>query len=146
MNLEVLVLDQGRLVSDVRQSVPYYDWVIIDGPPGISSTGADAVRTADLVLIPAKASPFDVWAAPDIVEAVKARQQTSGSTPAAAFVITLYRPRTMLRRQIQTAREEYGLLALESRTAERVSYPQMVIERKSVLDGRDVPPRLRSSL
>ena len=30
-----------------------YDWVIIDGPPGITKTSADAVRVADVVLIPA---------------------------------------------------------------------------------------------
>ena len=32
--------------------------------------------------------------------------------------------------------EEYGLPALESRTTERVSHPQMAIEGQSVLDGR----------
>ena len=137
LNLEVRGADQGRLLQDARRLAAEYCWVIIDGPAGISRTNADAVRAADLVLIPAKPSPFDVWAASDIVAAVKARQESSNGLPRAAFVITMSRPRTLLGRQIEAALEEYGLPALDSRTTERVSYPRMVIEGQSVLDGRD---------
>ena len=49
------------------------------------------------MLIPAKASAFDVWAATDIVTAVKARQQSSNGIPRAAFVITMAKPRTIAR-------------------------------------------------
>ena len=137
MGLDVQGAEQGRLIQNVRLLAPKYDWVIIDGPPGISRTSADAVRAADLVLIPAKASPFDVWAASDIVEAVKARQETTGGVPAAAFVITMTKPRTLLGRQISDALEEYGLPALEARTTERVAYPMTAINGRSVLDSGD---------
>ena len=91
--------------------------------------------------LPAKPSPYDVWAASDIVEAVKARQATSHGVPKAAFIITMSRPRTLLGRQIEAALEEYGFPALGSRTTERVAYPQMAIEGGSVLDGRDSTAR-----
>ena len=81
-------------MQNMRSLTSAYDWVIIDGPPGITKISADAVRVADLVLIPAKASPFDVWAASDIVAAVQARQKTTQGMPKAAFVITMTRPRT----------------------------------------------------
>ena len=70
--------------------------MIIDGPAGISRITADAVRAADLVLIPAKPSPFDVWAASTIVDAVKARRATSHGLPEAAFVIAMAKTRTLL--------------------------------------------------
>ena len=140
-NLAVKGVKPGRLVQDVRGLAPDYGWVIIDGPPGITKTSADAVRAADLVLIPAKASPFDVWAASDIVAAVQARQKTTKGAPKAAFVITMTRPRTRLGRQIDTALAEYGLPALQARTTERVSYPQAAIEGKSVLEGKDQTAR-----
>ena len=54
------------LVDQVRRLSSRYDWVILDGPPGISNVSADAVRVADVVLIPAKASAFDVWAATEL--------------------------------------------------------------------------------
>ena len=129
--------DAGRLLQEVRRLASEYNWVIIDGPAGTSRVSAEAVRAADLVLIPAKPSPYDVWAASDIVDAVKARRGTSGGGPKAAFVITMSRPRTLLGRQIETALEEYGFPALNARITERVAYPQMAIEGGSVLDGRD---------
>ena len=73
--------------------------MIIDGPPGISNISADAVRVADVVLIPVKASAFDVWAATDIVEAVKVRRQASNGTPKAAFVITMIAAAGIMRQQ-----------------------------------------------
>ena len=141
LNLDVAPGDPNHLIEKVRSLMPDYRWVIIDGPPGITKTSADAVRAADVVLIPAKASPFDVWAASDIVDAVKARQKTTNGVPKAAFVITMSRPRTRLSRQIDGALAEYDLPALQARTTERVSYPQAAIEGSSVLEGRDQTAR-----
>ena len=89
------------------------------------------------MLIPSKPSPFDVWAAADIVEAVKARQEATDGIPKACFVITMSRPRTRLVAQVDTALAEYGIPVLQARTTERVAYPMTAIEGKSVLDSRD---------
>ena len=137
MNLDALGVEPSHLLRDIRRLAPNYGWIIIDGPPGIGRISADAVRAADIVLIPSKPSPFDVWASADIVEAVKARQETTGGTPKAFFVITMSRPRTRLVAQVDTALAEYGIPVLQARTTERVAYPMTAIEGKSVLDGRD---------
>ena len=137
MNLYASELPSGDLPREVRGLARRYDWIIIDGPPGIGRISAEAVRVADIVLIPSKPSPFDVWACADIVDAVKARQRTTGGLPRAAFVITMARPRTLLVGQVETALAEYGIPALSARTTERVAYPTTAIEGKSVLDGRD---------
>ena len=135
--LSVLGVGHDSLVDQVRKLSGRYDWVILDGPPGISNTSADAVRVADVVLIPAKASAFDVWAATDIVAAVKARQQSSKGIPKAAFVITMAKPRTLLGRQIDGALAELGLPVLNSRTSDRVAYTHAGNEGTSVLEGPD---------
>ena len=137
MNLDARELPPGNLSRELRNLSQIYDWIIIDGPPGIGRISAEAVRVADVVLIPSKPSPFDVWACADIVEAVKARQQTTGGIPKALFVITMARPRTRLVGQVDAALAEYGLSALSTRTTERVAYPMSAIEGKSVLDSRD---------
>ena len=137
MNLDALGVEPSHLLRDIRRLSPNYGWIIIDGPPGIGRINADAVRAADIVLIPSKPSPFDVWAAADIVEAVKARQEATGGTPKAFFVITMSRPRTRLVAQVDTALAEYGIPVLQARTTERVAYPMSAIEGKSVLDSRD---------
>ena len=137
LSLEVRGVEPGQLLQDVRLLGPRYHWVIIDGPPGITRTNADAVRAADLVLIPVKPGPFDVWAVSDIVAAVKARQETAAGLPKAAFVITMSKTRSRLSQQIEAALDEYGLPVLQARTTDRVAYPQAITEGKSVLEGRD---------
>ena len=95
------------------------------------------LEAADLVLMPVKPGPLDVWAVSDIVDAVKARQETAAGLPKAAFVITMSKTRSRLSQQIEAALDEYGLPVLQARTTDRVAYPQAVIEGKSVLEGRD---------
>ena len=141
LDLQVVPAESNRLAQQARRLAQECSLLIIDGPPGITRTSADAVRAADLVLIPAKASPFDVWAASDIVAAVKARQENSRGAPTAAFVITMTRPRTRLGRQIDKALADYDLPTLKARTTERVSYPQAAIEGLSVLETRDQTAR-----
>ena len=101
----------------------------------------------DVVLIPAKASAFDVWAATDIVAAVKARQQSSNGIPSAAFVITMAKPRIILGRQIDAALAELGLPVLEARTTDRVAYTHAGNQGTSVVEGSDRtgPHAMRSS-
>ena len=139
--LAVKGMGKGNLLEQVRSVSREYDWIIIDGPPGISRTSANAVRAADLVLIPAKPSPLDVWAASDIVAAVRARQKTSNGTPKAAFVITMAQPRTRLGRQIDAALSEMGIPVLQARTTQRVSYPNAINDGNSVVDGADQTAR-----
>ena len=136
-NLSVQGAGREPLVDHVRKVSGRYDWVIVDGPPGISNISADAVRVADVVLIPAKASAFDVWAATDIVAAVKARQKSSNGMPRAAFVITMAKPRTRLSQQINVALAELGLPVLEARTTDRVAYTHAGNEGTSVIEGPD---------
>ena len=135
--LAVKGMGKGNLLEQVRSMARDYDWIIIDGPPGITRTSADAVRAADLVLIPAKPSPLDVWAASDIVAAVRARQKSTNGMPKAAFVITMAQPRTRLGRQIDAALAELGLPVLQARTTQRVAYPNAINEGNSVVNGRD---------
>jgi chromosome partitioning protein len=139
--LTVTGIARGDLIRTVRSMTAAYDWVIIDGPPGITKTSADAVRVADVVLIPAKPSPLDVWAASDIVAAVQARQKAARGVPKAAFVITMTQPRTRLGRQIDDALNEMGIPVLQARTTQRVAYPNAINEGNSVVVGRDQTAR-----
>ena len=131
----------GDLLRLVRSMASDYDWIIIDGPPGISKTTADAVRAADVVLIPVQPSPLDVWAAADIVAAVQARQKVADGVPKAAFVITMTQPRTRLSRQIDDPLTEMGIPVLQARTTHRMAYRTAINNGDSVIVGRDQTAR-----
>ena len=84
--------DAAALVRQARAAAGEYAWVVIDCPPGISRVNAEAIRSAEVVLIPCKPRVWDVWACEDIVDAVKLRQAANRGWPRAAFVISMERP------------------------------------------------------
>ena len=135
--LTVQGVEAGALAREVRASEDTYGWVVIDCPPGITQVNVDAIRVADVVLIPCKPRVWDVWACGDIVDAVKLRQQANRGWPKAAFVISMGRPRTRFSQSIGEALQDLGLPLLQSRTTERESYALAAAEGRSVLEGRD---------
>lgn len=48
---------------------------MIDGPPRVYDVARSAIMAADLVFIPVQPSPYDVWAAKEIVDLL---QEASG--------------------------------------------------------------------
>ena len=137
LNLTVENVEAGALVRRVRTAIAEQHWIVIDCPPGITRVNADAIRVADLVLVPCKPRVWDAWACEDIVAAVKLRQAANRGRPKAAFIISMGRPRTRFSQQISAALAELGLPIYQSRTTERESYAVAAGEGKSVLDGRD---------
>ena len=134
---EVQSVDAGALARRARAAAGEYAWVVIDCPPGISRVNTEAIRAADVVLIPCKPRVWDVWACEDIVDAVKLRQGGNRGWPRAAFVISMERPRTRLSRSIGPALAELGMPVLQGRTTEREAYAVAGGEGGSVLEGRD---------
>ena len=137
LNLGVENVEPGALARRIRTAMDDHQWIVIDCPPGITRVNADAIRVADVVLIPCKPRVWDAWACTDIVEAVKSRQAANRDFPKAAFVITMGRPRTRFSQQISAALADLGLPIYRARTTERESYAVAAGEGKSVLDGRD---------
>ena len=137
LNLAVENVEAGALVRRIRTAIDDHQWIVIDCPPGITRVNADAIRVADVVLIPCKPRVWDAWACTDIVEAVKSRQAANRDFPKAAFIITMGRPRTRFSQQISGALADLGLPIYRARTTERESYAVAAGEGTSVLDGRD---------
>jgi chromosome partitioning protein len=68
---EGLALKNGtRGVADIVKAAKRdgYEWVLIDTPPLMSATVADAIRAATLVVIPARATIFDLTAVRETID------------------------------------------------------------------------------
>ncbi|MGZ8287435.1 MAG: ParA family partition ATPase [Allosphingosinicella sp.] len=111
-----------------------YDYVLIDGAAKLTGMIAAALKVADSVLIPVQPSPYDIWAAADLVELIKTRQEVTGGTPQAAFLISRAIKRTVLSREILGALAEYGLPVFSASTVQRQSYPRSAAEGRTVLE------------
>jgi chromosome partitioning protein len=85
-----------------------YDWTVIDGPPRANEIAKAAIAASDLVIIPVQPSPFDVWAAEDIVKIIaeclpiKPELQTR-------FLINRLFPNTTLAAEITQAFQDHAV-------------------------------------
>lgn len=111
-----------------------YDFVIIDGAAKLEGMIAAAVKLADVVLIPVQPSPYDIWAASDLVDLINARREVTDGVPRAAFIISRAIKRTRLGSEVVTALTEYGLPVFEAGTTQRQAYPRTAAEGRTVFD------------
>jgi chromosome partitioning protein len=113
----------------------HYDYVFIDGAAKLEGMIAAAVKVSDAVLIPVQPSPYDIWAASDLVELIKARQDVTEGKPQAAFIVSRVIKRTLLGGEVNGALAEYGLPVLESITVQRQIYPRSAADGLTVFDN-----------
>lgn len=90
-------------------------YCFIDTPPTISEQSKAVIELADLVLIPARASPADLWAIADTVEIVKQAGKPF------LFVVTQAKPQATITAQAVAALSQHGRVA-ERFIADRVAY------------------------
>jgi len=105
---------------------------VIDGAPQIARLAAAAVKAADMVIIPCQPSPYDIWAAADLVDVIKARQDVTDGKPKVAFVVSRAIKNTKLGKEILEALDGYKLPVFKSSTTQRVAYPTTAAEGKTV--------------
>ena len=98
-----------------------YDWVIIDGPPRVNELARSAIAACSLVLIPVQPSPFDVWAAKDIIDIVK-EFSIPKPTLETRFLVNRLFQNTMLGTEVKEALASFGIPVLENVICNRTEY------------------------
>ncbi len=112
-----------------------YDHVIIDGAAKLEGMITAAIKVSDIILIPVQPSPYDIWAASDLVDLIKARQDVTNGKPLAAFIISRTVKRTVLGQEVIDALSEYELPVFNGCTTQRQIYPRTASHGLSVFDG-----------
>lgn len=135
----VVGLDRETLPKDLQAVSSGYDWIIIDGAPQVAKLSAAAIKSADVVLIPVQPSPYDVWAAADVVDLVKARQAVTNGVPKAAFLVSRAIVNTKLGAEVIGALQDYELPVFTARTSQRVVYSESASEGKTVFVDSNGP-------
>ena len=68
----VVGLPKSNLHKEIPAHAAKYDDVIIAGPHRVNELARAAILASDMILIPVQPSPYDVWAAKDIVDLLSA--------------------------------------------------------------------------
>ena len=131
--LAVVGIDRPTIERDLKSIAPH-DYVVIDGAPQAADLAMSAIKASNLVLIPVQPSPYDIWAASDLVDLVKQRIEVTDGALRAAFVVSRHIAGTKLGGEIADALEGYGLPVLTTKIGQRVAFPGTAAKGTTVLD------------
>lgn len=132
--LSVIGIDRPTIERDLKSLAPT-DYVVIDGAPQAADLAVSAIKAAHFILIPVQPSPYDIWAAADLVDLVKQRIEVTDGKLKAAFVVSRAIANTKLGHEVAEALAGYGLPVLESRIYQRVIYPGTAATGRTVFDS-----------
>lgn len=133
--LPLISLDRANNIKTLLSVTDSYDYVIVDGAAKLEDMIAAAIKVSDVILIPVQPSPYDLWAASDLVEFIKARQEVTDGKPLASFIISRAIQRTKLGHEIGSALKEYEIDIFKTIIMQRQIYPQTASEGKTIFDG-----------
>lgn len=133
----VLGVQAGRLLHMVPKVTSRYDHVVIDGAALMEGRLlSNAVKVADVVLVPVQPSGLDIWGVADLVELIHARQSLTDGRPAAAFVVSRQVQGTRFAAGLQDRLEQMALPVFSARLTQRIAFAEAATAGLSVLDYR----------
>ena len=129
----VIGLPTKTLHKEMPAHLANYDDIIIDGPPRVNELARSAIIAADIVIVPVQPSPYDVWAAKEIVDLLS-EAAVFKETQKSAFVINRKIVNTAIGRDVVEALASYQLPVLNAQISQRVTFAESATQGSTVLE------------
>ncbi|MGL5832027.1 MAG: ParA family partition ATPase [Waterburya sp.] len=129
----VIGLDRPTLHRDLPAIASNYDHVVIDGPPRVTDLARSVIIAADLVVIPVQPSPYDVWAASDVVGLIKEASVFKENLKS-VFVINRKIVNSAIGRDVVDALSSYEIPVLKSAVCQRIVFAESAATGMTVLE------------
>lgn len=86
--IDTIAADRKRMLETIPDVLKdsTYDFVFIDTPGDINDLHGAALYMSDLVIIPIRPSPYDIWASEDTIKLVRTAQQFNKNLKAAIVI------------------------------------------------------------
>jgi chromosome partitioning protein len=129
----VVGLPKSSIHKELPALATNYEIVIIDGPPRVYDVARSAIMASDLVLVPVQPSPYDVWAAKEIIDLLN---EAAVYKPALqkAFVINRKIVNTAIGRDVADALSAYPIPVLETSVCQRVAFAESATQGLTVYE------------
>ena len=119
----VVGLPKNNLHKEIPAHAAKYDDIIIDAPPRVNELARAAILASDMVLIPVQPSPYDVWAAKDIVDLLR-EAAVFKENQICRFVINRKIVNTAIGRDVVDALGSYNIPVLSASVAQGVAFAE----------------------
>lgn len=134
----VVSITKPIIHREVNKLINNYDHIIIDGPPRIYDVARSAIVTSDIVCIPVQPSPYDVWAASEVVNLIKEVSEPLEGIKdiKSAFLINRKIVNTAIGRDVEKVLQQYNMDIFESHICQRIIYAEAAASGLSVMEER----------
>jgi chromosome partitioning protein len=129
----VVGLDRPTIHRDLPSIAKNFDHVVIDGPPRVTELARSAIIAADIVVIPVQPSPYDVWAAQEVVNLIKEASVFKESLKS-VFAINRKIVNTAIGRDVADALAGYEISVLRSQICQRVAFAESAATGQTVFE------------
>lgn len=129
----VIGLPTKNLHKEIPAHTAHYDDIVIDGPPRVNEVARAAILASDLVLIPVQPSPYDVWAAKEIMDLLN-EASVYKEMQKSAFVINRKIVNTAIGRDVADALAGYQHPVLSATVCQRVAFAESAAQGSTVLE------------
>lgn len=129
----VVGLPRASIHKEITQVGQGYEHIIIDGPPRVTDLARSAIMASDLILIPVQPSPYDIWAADEVVKLI---QEAIVFKPNLkyAFVVNRKIVNTAIGRDVGEALAAYPVPVLSATVTQRVIYAEAAAQGKAIFE------------
>jgi chromosome partitioning protein len=127
----VVGLPRASVHKEIASIGAGYDIVILDGPPRVTDLARSAVLASDLIVIPVQPSPYDIWAAEEIIKLIDEARVYKESLKA-CFAINRKIANTAIGRDVREALSAYPLHVLNSAVTQRVVFAEAAAAGQAV--------------
>lgn len=119
--------------KDISRLANGYDHVVIDGPPRVTDLARSVIMAANLILIPVQPSPYDVWAAEEVLKIID-EASVFKDTLQSAFVVNRKIANTAIGRDVGEALASYPLPVLKAALTQRVVFAEAAAQGLAVFE------------
>ncbi len=127
----VIGLPRPTVHKEIWQIGQGYDHIIIDGPPRVTDLARSAIMAADVVLIPVQPSPYDIWAADEVVKLIDEARIYKENLKS-LFVVNRKIVNTAIGRDVGEALAAYPIPAMNASVTQRVIFAEAAAQGLAV--------------
>ena len=115
---------RSELHRNIAMMAQGCDYVVIDGAPRVTDLTRSAIMASDLIVVPVQPSPYDIWAAQEVVDLIKEASVYKEGLKA-RFLINRKIPNTTIGKDVVEALGQFeNVPSMKSALTQRVIFAE----------------------
>ena len=129
----VVGFPRATIHKEIAQLGLGYDHIIIDGPPRVTDLARSAIMASDIVVIPVQPSPYDIWAAEEVVKLITEARVYKENIKS-VFVVNRKITNTAIGRDVREALAAHPIHVLDASVAQRVVFAEAAAQGQAIFE------------